>query len=84
MTEGSKISIRIKGMWHLRRGESSCEQLGPVSTCLCTKYTKFCFQNLGNGREDNRHRLLLVLTMKKNIPIYLAKIEFFFQFRNQK
>ena len=31
---------------------SLCEQLGPVSTCLCQEYIKFCFQNLGKGRED--------------------------------
>ena len=32
--------------------ESSCEQFSPVSTCLCQKYIKFYFQNLGNVRED--------------------------------
>ena len=39
-------------MWYLRKVASSCEQFGPVSTCLYPKYMKFCFKNLGNGRED--------------------------------
>ena len=42
----------LKGMWYLRKVASSCEQLGPVSTCSCPKYIKFCFQNLVNGREN--------------------------------
>ena len=40
----------------LRRVVRSCKQLGPVSTCLCPKYIKFCFQNLGNSREDENGR----------------------------
>ena len=41
-------------MWYLKKVASSCEQFGPVSTCLCPKYITFRFQNLGNGREDNK------------------------------
>ena len=36
--------------------EPSREQFIPVSTCLCPKYIKFCFQNLGNVREDKNER----------------------------
>ena len=56
-------------MWYLRKVAISYEQYGPVSTCLCTKYIKCCFQNLRNGREDKNDvdRLLLVLRMKKLI-----------------
>ena len=39
-------------MWYLRKVVIPCEQFGLVSTCLCSKYMKFRFQNLGNGRED--------------------------------
>ena len=39
-------------MWYLRKIGSSYEQISPVSTCLFPKYIKFCFQNLGNFRED--------------------------------
>ena len=39
-------------MWYLRIVASLCEQLDPISTCLHPKYIKFCFKNLGNGRED--------------------------------
>ena len=39
-------------MWYLRKVASLCKQLGPVSPFLCPKYTKFCLQNLGNGRKD--------------------------------
>ena len=39
-------------MWYLRKVESSGEQFCPASTCLCLKYIKIFFQNLGNGRED--------------------------------
>ena len=35
---------------------SSCEQFGPVSTCLRPKNIKFCFQNLGNCREVKNGR----------------------------
>ena len=30
------------------------EQFSPVSTCLCTKYIKFRFQNIRNFREDKK------------------------------
>ena len=43
-------------MWYLRKVASLCEQLGPLSTCLCPKYITFFFQNLGNGREDENGR----------------------------
>ena len=43
-------------MWSLRKVVSSCEKLGLVSTVLCSKYIKFYFQNLGNGREDESRR----------------------------
>ena len=43
-------------MLYLGKVTSSCEQLAPVSACLCPKYIKFCFQNLGNGREDKNRR----------------------------
>ena len=42
----------IKGIWFLRKEASSCEQFGPLSRCLCSKYENFCFQDLGNGRKD--------------------------------
>ena len=40
----------------MRKVASSCQQFGPVSTCLCLQYIKFCFQNLRNGREDENGR----------------------------
>ena len=43
-------------MWYLKKVASLCEELGPLSTCLCPKYIKFFFQNLGNGREDENVR----------------------------
>ena len=46
----------LKGMWYLRKVVSSCKQFGPVSTCLCPKYIKFCFKNLRNDREDENRR----------------------------
>ena len=49
-------------MRYLRKIASSCEQLGPVSTCLCPERIKFDFQNLGNGREDKTHINRLLLT----------------------
>ena len=39
-------------MWYLRKVVIPCEPFGLDSTCLRPKYMKFCFQNLGNGRED--------------------------------
>ena len=30
----------------------SASVLPEISTCLCPKYKKYCFQNLVNGRED--------------------------------
>ena len=54
----------IKNKIKLKVG-SICEQLGSVFTCLHPKYIKFCFQNVGNDREgENGRRLLLVLIMK--------------------
>ena len=41
----------FKGMWYLRKVAGSCEQFGPVSTCLCPEYIQFCSQNLRNGKE---------------------------------
>ena len=43
-------------MCNLRKAANSCKQFGPVSTSLCPKYMKFCFQNFGNGREDENGR----------------------------
>ena len=43
-------------MWYSRKVASSCEQFGPVSTCLCPQYKKFCFQNLDCGRKDENGR----------------------------
>ena len=40
----------------MRKVVSSCEQLDSVSTCLCRKYIKFCFQNLGNDKEGKIER----------------------------
>ena len=40
----------------MRKLESPCEQFFPVSTCLCPKYIKFRFQNLGKVREDKKGR----------------------------
>ena len=40
-----------------------------ISTCLCLKYIKFSFQNLGNSIEDKKtgvNRLLLVSKLKKS------------------
>ena len=60
---------------------SLCKPFGPVSTCLCPNYIKFCFQNSGNSREDKKKRidrLLLALIMKNKFPIYiLLKLNFF-------
>ena len=42
----------LKGMWYLRKVTGSCEQIGPVATCLFLKNIKYCFRNSGNGRED--------------------------------
>ena len=39
-------------MWYMRKLGISSEEFGPVSTCLYAKYMKFCFQNLGNSREN--------------------------------
>ena len=63
-------------MWYLRKVAISCEQFGPVSTCVCPKYIKFFFQILGLNREDETDvdRLLLASIMKENLPIYVAKI----------
>ena len=36
----------------IEESDRLCEQLGPVSICLCPKFIKFCFPNLGNGRKD--------------------------------
>ena len=43
-------------MGYLRKIGISCEQFDPVSKCLCAKYIKFSFQNLGNSREDKDGR----------------------------
>ena len=48
----------LKGMWYLKKVGSLCEQFGPVSTCLCPKYKKFYFYNLGKGKEDKNGRTL--------------------------
>ena len=48
-------------MWYLRKVESSCKQFDLVSTCLCQKYVKFYFQNLGNGREDRNGRREIII-----------------------
>ena len=39
-------------MSYLGKVASLCEKFSPVSTCLCPKYIKFCFQNLRIGRKD--------------------------------
>ena len=44
-------------MWYLRKVESSCEHLDPDFTRLRTKYIKFWFQNLINGKEDKKRRI---------------------------
>ena len=49
-------SFQIKGMWYLKKIESSCEQFSPVSTCLRPKYIKFCSSNLRNVIEDKNGR----------------------------
>ena len=63
----------------MRKVASSREQLDPVSTCLCLKYIKFRFRNLGNGREDNNGRKYTALSFddKKKFPINFAKIGLF-------
>ena len=62
-------------MWYLRKSWISCEQFGSVSTCSCLKYIKCFVQSLGNGREDKNG--------EKNVPIYFAKIELFFNFETK-
>ena len=76
---GAKVDDPLKGVWYLRKVTSSCEQLRPVFTCLCLKYIKFCFRNLGNGREDEnrRKRTTFVFDNKKMFSIDFAKIELF-------
>ena len=66
-------------MWYLRKIESSCEEFGPVSTSLCPKYIKFCFQNLGNVRVDkNGGRWTTYgFNNEKEFSVYFVKIELF-------
>ena len=53
---------------------------------MCPKYIKFCFQNLGNSREDKSggRKTTFGFNNEKDLLIYFAKIEFVFYFRNQK
>ena len=54
--------------------ESLCE----LFEFLCSKYIKFFFQNLENGREERNgcvYRLLLVLIMKKIFSIDFPNFE---------
>ena len=40
-----------------KSSKSLCEHLSPVSTCLCSKYVKFCYETLEIDREDEKgHR----------------------------
>ena len=39
-------------MKYFRKVASSCEQFGPVSTCLCPNTENVSFFNLGIVRED--------------------------------
>ena len=66
-------------MWYVRKVGSLCKQLGSVSTCLHPKYIKFCFQNLGNGREDrNEHReTTFSFDNEKKISIDFVKLTSF-------
>ena len=43
-------------MSYLRKVVNPCEQFDLVTTCLCPKYMKFSFPNLGNGRKDKNER----------------------------
>ena len=66
-------------MWYLKKVTSSCEQFSSLSTSLCPKYMKFCFQNLWNSWENKIEvdRLLLIFDHEQNVPIYFATIELF-------
>ena len=72
-------------MWYLGKIESSCEQFSPVSTCLCPRYIKFCFQNLGIVREvKNWGRCTTFgFNNEKYFLVYFAKIELFFLFETK-
>ena len=50
------MGTRIEGIWYFRKVEISFDQLSPVSTCLCPKYQKLSFQNLGICREGKKRR----------------------------
>ena len=49
-----KVADPLKGMWYLRKVGSSCEQFGPVSTCLCPKYIRFCQRNVREDKNEIR------------------------------
>ena len=71
----------------MRKVANLCEKFGGVSTCSCPKYIKrfvFTIWEMVEKIKTDADRLLLVLIMKKYVPIYFAKNEFFYQFRNQK
>ena len=62
--------------------KSSCKQFSPVSTCLRSKYIKFCFENLGNSRKDENGRRYTnsgLDNKRKNFDRY-CRIELFFNF----
>ena len=59
----------------------SVEKFDPVSTCLCPKYIKCCFQNFVNVREDENERIIhndfqLIITLINFVPCS----EFFISF----
>ena len=59
---------------------SSCEQFGPVSTCLCPKYMKFVFkiwEMIEKIKADVDRLLLVKKYNKKNCTICFVKIQLF-------
>ena len=55
------------------------DQFSPVSTCLYTKYIKFCFQNIRNVREDKNGRRWITFGFndEKKMWDFLLKLNFF-------
>ena len=76
----------FKGMWYSKKIESSWEQFSPVSKCLCQKYIEFCFQKMGNVREDKNGRRWTTFGFNnenRNFRYILLKLRFI-SFSDQK
>ena len=69
-------------MRYSRKVIRSCEKINLVPKCLRSKHIKYCFQILGNSKEDEngRNRQILVLIKNNQIPIDIVILEFFFIF----